>query len=195
MMERGEYRKSMELAAAALALDPDNLDARLVRARTLIEGKRYVEVIEEARAVLRADPDNWVAHMLIAIAGKYGVPSVDASRHLAAVEGLVPDTADAFYLRGNLADSHGEAIEWLDRALELDPGHLLALRQRAYRHGSLKNLPAAIQAELTAFTDAKEAEISHRQERLALMRKDLSQQSLSLSSEKRAMQEKQIQPS
>lgn len=50
-----------------------------------------------------------------------------------------------------------------------------------------------IQAELTAFTDAKEAEISLRQERLAVMRKDLSQQSLSLSSEKRAMQEKQIQ--
>ena len=50
-----------------------------------------------------------------------------------------------------------------------------------------------IQADLTAFTDGKEAEISRRQERLAVMRKDLSQQSLSLSSEKRAAQEMQIQ--
>jgi outer membrane protein len=50
-----------------------------------------------------------------------------------------------------------------------------------------------IQADLTAFTDAKEAEISQRQERLAVMRKDLNQQALSLSPEKRAMQEKQIQ--
>ncbi len=52
-----------------------------------------------------------------------------------------------------------------------------------------------IQAELTSFTEAKEAEISQRQERLAAMRKDLSQQSLSLSSEKRAAQEKGIQRS
>ncbi len=50
-----------------------------------------------------------------------------------------------------------------------------------------------IQAELTAFTEAKEAEIAQRQERLAVKRKDLSQQSLSLSPEKRAMLEKNIQ--
>ena len=51
--------------------------------------------IEEARAVLRADPDNWVAHMLIAAAGKYEGPSVDASRHLAAVEAELQRTASA----------------------------------------------------------------------------------------------------
>ncbi len=50
-----------------------------------------------------------------------------------------------------------------------------------------------IQAVLTAFTEAKEAEIGQRQERLAVMRTDLNQQALSLSPEKRAMQEKQIQ--
>ena len=50
-----------------------------------------------------------------------------------------------------------------------------------------------IQADLTAFTDGKEAEISQRQERLVVMRTDLNQQALSLSPEKRAMQEKQIQ--
>ena len=126
MMVQGEYRKGIELAEAALALDPDNPDARLVRARSLFQGRRFVEAVEEARAVLRADPDNWVAHMLIVAAARNAVPSVDASRHLAAVEGLVPDTADAFYLRGTLADSNREAIEWLDRTLELDPGHLEA---------------------------------------------------------------------
>ena len=50
-----------------------------------------------------------------------------------------------------------------------------------------------IQAQLTAFTDAKEAEISQGQERLATLRRNLSQQSLSLSAEKRAAQEKEIQ--
>jgi outer membrane protein len=50
-----------------------------------------------------------------------------------------------------------------------------------------------IQAELEAFTDSKEAQIAQRQEKVAVMRKDLSQQSLSLSPDKRAMLEKDIQ--
>ena len=50
-----------------------------------------------------------------------------------------------------------------------------------------------IQAELTAFTEAKEAEIAQRQEALADKRKELSQQSLSLSPERRATMEKEIQ--
>jgi len=50
-----------------------------------------------------------------------------------------------------------------------------------------------IQADLTAFTENKETEIGQRQERLAEMRQQLAQQSLSLSAEKRATLEKDIQ--
>ena len=50
-----------------------------------------------------------------------------------------------------------------------------------------------IQAELTAFTEGKEGEIAQRQQRVAQMRKQLSEQSLSLSAEKRADLEMDIQ--
>lgn len=50
-----------------------------------------------------------------------------------------------------------------------------------------------IQAQLTAFTEGKEAEIGSRQERLADMRQQLATQSLSLSADKRAALEKDIQ--
>jgi outer membrane protein len=50
-----------------------------------------------------------------------------------------------------------------------------------------------IQAELTAFTEGKEGEITQRQQRVAELRKQLAEQSLSLSSEKRAELEKSIQ--
>lgn len=50
-----------------------------------------------------------------------------------------------------------------------------------------------IQAELTAFTEAKEAEIGQRQAHLAQLRQELSQQSLSLSADRRAKMEKDIQ--
>ena len=50
-----------------------------------------------------------------------------------------------------------------------------------------------IQAELTAFTERKETEIGERQQRATELRNQLAQQSLSLSSDKRAALEKEIQ--
>lgn len=50
-----------------------------------------------------------------------------------------------------------------------------------------------IQAELTAFTEHKEAEINERQAQLKELRDQLAQQSLSLSPDKRAALEKDIQ--
>jgi outer membrane protein len=50
-----------------------------------------------------------------------------------------------------------------------------------------------IQAELTVFTERKESEIVKRQERLAALRQQLSQQSLSLSSDKRSALEMDVQ--
>jgi outer membrane protein len=50
-----------------------------------------------------------------------------------------------------------------------------------------------IQAELTTFTETKESEIAKRQERVTVLRQQLSQQSLSLSPDKRSALEKDIQ--
>jgi outer membrane protein len=50
-----------------------------------------------------------------------------------------------------------------------------------------------IQAELTAFTEGKESEIAERQQHVTALREQLAQQSLSLSSDKRAELEKEIQ--
>ena len=50
-----------------------------------------------------------------------------------------------------------------------------------------------VQAELTAFTEGKESEIAARQQKVAGMRDRLTQQALSLSSDKRAALEKDIQ--
>jgi len=50
-----------------------------------------------------------------------------------------------------------------------------------------------IQAELTAFTEAKESEISLMQQRLGELRDQLSKQALSLSPDKRASLQKDIQ--
>jgi serine/threonine protein kinase/Flp pilus assembly protein TadD len=145
LLVQGEYREGLEKISQALDLDPRALDARLVRARMLLQRTHYEEAAEEARAVLREDPADWEAHMVMAVLGKKGgLADISAGEHMAAVEGNVVETADAFYLRGLLADSHRDAIGWLDRALDLNPGHALALLERGSRYGSLKNLPASL---------------------------------------------------
>jgi len=50
-----------------------------------------------------------------------------------------------------------------------------------------------IQADLTTFSDKKEAEISGKQKQISDLRQQLSQQSLSLSPDKRTLMEKDIQ--
>jgi len=50
-----------------------------------------------------------------------------------------------------------------------------------------------IQADLTAFTEKKDAEIKDRQNKVSALRQQLSQQSLSLSAERRMELEKDIQ--
>jgi tetratricopeptide (TPR) repeat protein len=129
MMELGNYRPGLEKAEKALALDPANHQARLVRARMLLQRVHFQEAADEARRVLQDDPDNWEAHLVLAVAAKF-VPTVDEEAHLTAVEGRVPDTADAFYLRGLVAESSREALQWFDRALELNPAHARALFAR-----------------------------------------------------------------
>jgi serine/threonine protein kinase/Tfp pilus assembly protein PilF len=143
MMERGEYRPGLDKAERALALDPANHQARLVRARMLLQRVHWPEAADEARRVLRDDPDNWEAHLVLAVAAKY-VPTIDAQAHLAAVEGRVPDTADAFYLRGLVAESSREALQWFDRALELNPAHARALFARGDSLLRLGDLSAAM---------------------------------------------------
>jgi tetratricopeptide (TPR) repeat protein len=143
MMERGEYRPGLEQAERALALNSANREARLVRARMLLQRIHFGEAAEEAERVLDDDPDNWEAHLVLAVAAKY-VATIDEEAHRAAVEGRVPETADAFYLRGMVAESSREALRWLDRALELNPAHARALFARGEALLRLGNFSAAM---------------------------------------------------
>ena len=56
---------------------------------------------------------------------------------------FVPDTADAYYLQGRAAIPNDlryrESLEWLNRALESDPGHTLALEARSRTFAELRD--------------------------------------------------------
>ena len=109
--------------------------------------RRFDEAVRESRALLTQDPEAWAPHLVLAtVAARHGssFPTLTAETHLAAVEANAPETADVYYLRGEMADRAADAIPLLDRALDLDPSHDGALLARSRRHTALKNFPAAL---------------------------------------------------
>jgi tetratricopeptide (TPR) repeat protein len=149
MLIQGDLRKALGTTNGILASDPDNVDGLLIRARVSLHRHHYREAVDDARQILAGDPGNWEAHLLAAAAAKKGdLYSIPIDRHLEVVEASVPDTVDAYFLRGFLAacdtERDREAISWLDKALELDPGHAFALETRSEKHEVLKNLAAAM---------------------------------------------------
>jgi len=66
--------------------------------------------------------------------------------HNKAIE-LAPDSADAYYKRGDAYDELGEyskAIADYNKAIELDPNHALAYYNRAYAYGEIGEYDKAI---------------------------------------------------
>jgi tetratricopeptide (TPR) repeat protein len=118
---------------------------RRMRARLLSEMRRDEEAIAEAQALLAEDPEDWIAHAVLAYMIKKGERHrLFSPQHLEAVERLAPETADAYYLRGSLASDPWKGVELLTRAIELDPGHSLALLNRANLFVGLRNYEAAL---------------------------------------------------
>jgi serine/threonine protein kinase/Tfp pilus assembly protein PilF len=148
-LSQGEYEPGLERVEAALERSPDLVEARLLRARLLMKLRRHDDAVAEARTMLEANPDDWTGHLILALAGSapesaFRIEGIEVDEHLAAVERLAPETADAFQLRALAAEEAGEAIALLDRALEIDPAHAEALFERSRRHAEQKNFEAAL---------------------------------------------------
>jgi tetratricopeptide (TPR) repeat protein len=142
-MREGTYREGLQLIDRAVALDPDAIDARLVRARLLIVNYRMQEAADEARLVLETDPQNYAAHAILASLALYPIRvemhgdasvsiesyqllRIDPEPHLRVVEAIAPESAEAHYVRALNTTDTRQRIELLDKALDLNPSDQLA---------------------------------------------------------------------
>jgi tetratricopeptide (TPR) repeat protein len=146
---RGEVDEALDKANTILERDPANIEGRLIRSRLQFFRWRWWDALADAREVLRQDPDNWEAHLLVAANARHGdLYSIPFEEHLDATEDVSPESADADFLRGCL-EVYGrgrrrESIPWFTRALERDPGHVLALEARCRQYRALRDMPAAL---------------------------------------------------
>jgi tetratricopeptide (TPR) repeat protein len=153
---QGEDREALRKADLVLAADPDQSEARLIRAKALIDLWRGREALGEAQAHLGDHPDDWLSHLIIVMAARGGGVGFegDLEPHLEAVERLAPETAEAYTLRSLAAETPSAALTLLSRALEIDPEYGNAIGHRSWRQMELKDFRSAL-ADAEHLTSAR----------------------------------------
>jgi serine/threonine protein kinase/Tol biopolymer transport system component len=142
---REQYAKAEREAALAtlkplLASRHVGPEARLLQAGILVDNRRS----DEATAILngllheRAEVAG-AAHALLArILWESASPDAEKLKeieeHGRKAEALLPETAEAYFLRAMTAPTIKEQLAALDRALELDPKHYESRRLRAFTY-------------------------------------------------------------
>ena len=144
-LREGTYRQGLEKIDRALALAPDSPEVVRTRGRLLFEANTDPrEMVRVARNIVADNPDDWEAHGWLAFAGVQGLGDIDVDAHVAALERAAPDIAEAWYIRALAARSEVEKLAHLDRVLELQPGHALALNGRSQAKRRLHDTAGAI---------------------------------------------------
>jgi eukaryotic-like serine/threonine-protein kinase len=120
----GRYQAALKEIEALLTTQDLGAPAHLLRAQLLLELGQFKKAEDELLRLTRAEVEiAGAAHSLLARVF-IGVDSDKVDRHQQLAEAMLPQTADALSLRAMTVGTVDEALVWLSRALELDPGQL-----------------------------------------------------------------------
>jgi len=144
-LDVGDINSAATLAAGIYARYATVVpDALLVLAKTRFYGRATDSAITELERQPRDLPDYWATRVLLAEIYRTLGNSVRADQLVAEVAPLIPDTADAWYLRSLATLSFAEAARCAQRAVERDSGHALALSRLARLQTQLDQLDEAL---------------------------------------------------
>ncbi|MCX5645090.1 MAG: protein kinase [Phycisphaerae bacterium] len=115
-------------------------EAQLLQAGILVDNRRSEEAVTILKSLLGERPEiAGAAHSLLArIVWETGSANADKlqeiEEHRRQAETLLPETADAYFLRAMTALTIKEQLAALDKALQLDPSHYESRRLQAYTY-------------------------------------------------------------
>ncbi len=142
---REQYAKA-EREAALATINPIREskhvgpEAQLLQATILVDNRQPKEAMAVLGNLLDEKPEvAGAAHSLLArILWESGSPDTqklqEIEEHRKKAEALLPETAEAYFLRAMTALTVKEQLASLDRALQLDSGHYESRRLRAYTY-------------------------------------------------------------
>ena len=115
-------------------------EAQLLHAGILVDNRRSDEAVTVLGSLLNERPEiAGAAHSLLArILWESESPNAEKLKeideHRQRAEALLPETAEAYFLRAMTAITIKEQLASLDRALQIDPGHYESRRLRAFTY-------------------------------------------------------------
>ncbi|MGH7133406.1 MAG: tetratricopeptide repeat protein [Phycisphaerales bacterium] len=166
----GHFTEALSLLDRALVDAPMDVPIRRERAWVIHKLERTGEAVDLLEAICAEAPEDWRAHYHLASIYRVwtGAPVGKLDEHSEQVRKLMPDTAEAFYVRSLVEKDDRAAIELLDKAFELSPGMLEVLIQRAARNAAQRNYEAALRDMDRAATLAPKTASIHANRGVAL---------------------------
>ena len=137
---RAEREAALETIKPILDSRHVGPEAQLLQAGILVDNRRSKEAMTVLESLLRERPEvAGAAHSLLArILWESGSPNADKLKeieeHRRQAETLLPETAEAYFLRAMTAITVKEQLVSLDQALRLDPSHYESRRLRAFTY-------------------------------------------------------------
>ena len=136
----GRYQDALQEIRTKFDEEDLKPQVALLRAQLLMELGEFAEAESQLNQLTRAEPEiAGAAHSLLALLN-ITVDPAKAEQHQKLAESMLPQTAEAYYLRGMCAASADDAVRWLSDALRLDSQHYAACKARALAYHSLKRV-------------------------------------------------------
>ena len=149
LRSKGQFQDALDKIENILASGHVGSEAQLVHARLILELEGPTEAVEELQLLLTAPNEvACQAHFLLAriylenAALDFATTQEHqqkAKEHQQQGEALFSESAEACFNRSMMAGTVNKTLEWLNRALELDPGHYDSLKARALAHYARKD--------------------------------------------------------
>jgi len=131
LYHRGHYQAALEEMEANQLLRGPDAKTHLLYAQLLYEVNRLPDAEQELQTLLQAEPSvAGPAHYLLARI-HLNDNTEQAKAHKQRAESILPRTAEAYSLRAVTAPTSSEALNWLGKALDMDPGHYPSHQGRA----------------------------------------------------------------
>ncbi|MGE5296023.1 MAG: protein kinase domain-containing protein [Solirubrobacterales bacterium] len=137
---KAEREAALETIEPILASKHVGPEARLLQATILVDNRRSDEAVAILSSLLNERPEvAGAAHALLArILWEGESPDAETLKqieeHRRQAEALLPETAEAYFLRAMTAVTVKEQLASLDKALQLDPAHYESRRLRAFTY-------------------------------------------------------------
>lgn len=135
----GSYQAALAQIEGSLLNDTAEPKTRLLYAQILSDVGRPQDAEAQLQPLLAREPQiAGAAHGLLARIS-IGIDPEKSRRHQELADELTPQTADAFTLRAMTAGSPHVTIDWLSRAVQLEPGHYPTRRARTLAYYAIKD--------------------------------------------------------